>query len=557
MATITSAQTGDWSSGSTWVGETPPGDGDIAIRAVNHVITVDSNTTIGDDSGNDVLACYGPASGSDSGGFIIPTGVTLTLKGSMRSGGDGSYISVSGKISIVTNYNGYISPGNANINGYGSLIANGSVSNWAEIDASGSSGDWYIKTGSYYCEILTGSYMRLKNIAEINPGRSIDIDHWIFDSDCGDLSPNLAIIGSRDFSIDNCTFLNSSSSVRMSILPTSGGARSFSGNVVLGTFYAWNYDDIDYDGCVLLGFISGNSNNKGAVTDCFLLGEIVLKTGVYTDNFFFYESSVNPHFLSQYSEVATTVDGCVFEHGGSDVNGGCVLSGTSGYAADIVVKNCIVLPGTSGDASGTLISLHGGSGATATLHNNTSRGTINVGETYAGHADQVDVSVNNLFFGFDTGDQTHLFLTDTDGIFTEADYNSAYGVSAPYDYSPDGYGSSPGGNDVNTDPNLYDSSRDLASWAADDLGSTGATEADRRQDAIDALIAMNDPDDADYNASATPANLVAYIKIGFTPQNTADYLTSGKGGSYLAYIGAVEPEVFASGLMSPMIMRTL
>jgi hypothetical protein len=46
MATITSAASGDFTAGSTWVGGVAPGPGDIAVAASGHVIAIDADVAV-------------------------------------------------------------------------------------------------------------------------------------------------------------------------------------------------------------------------------------------------------------------------------------------------------------------------------------------------------------------------------------------------------------------------------------------------------------------------------------------------------------------------------
>jgi hypothetical protein len=67
MAIITSAATGNFSAGATWVGGVVPTVGDTARAAAGHVITIDVNTT-----------CDAIESLNTSGYFLLPNGITLT-----------------------------------------------------------------------------------------------------------------------------------------------------------------------------------------------------------------------------------------------------------------------------------------------------------------------------------------------------------------------------------------------------------------------------------------------------------------------------------------------
>jgi hypothetical protein len=65
MATITSAQSGDFSDTATWVGGVVPGVGDVAVAATGHVIVIDVDVTV------DQVTTTG-------GTFTLTDGVTLT-----------------------------------------------------------------------------------------------------------------------------------------------------------------------------------------------------------------------------------------------------------------------------------------------------------------------------------------------------------------------------------------------------------------------------------------------------------------------------------------------
>jgi hypothetical protein len=72
LATIETTATGDWSAAGTWVGGTPPGDGDLAV--LKHSVTVDDARVIGTGSG-DAIVMFPDAL------LTVPDGATLTMQG--------------------------------------------------------------------------------------------------------------------------------------------------------------------------------------------------------------------------------------------------------------------------------------------------------------------------------------------------------------------------------------------------------------------------------------------------------------------------------------------
>lgn len=559
MATITSAQSGNWSSGSTWIGGTSPGDGDIAVRTVNHVITIDQSITVGINGGPYSDAIRGPSSTSDdSGGFVIADNVVVTLKGSFISGGDGSYITLgvsAGGAKIVfsssLSSDQKLSVGNGD-GVKGTFTVNGAVSNFCEIENQGSH-NVYFQAGNpgawwYYCESWYGSYLYLKNIAGAVIGGECQIDHWIFDADSISDSfwPLPQIQGDKDFIMNNCSFLNPSATVCWFFDDVTTGSRTLQNNVFVSELY-WS-GDATWDGLVLLGGTNGDGVNKGTIQNSFVdpaagsgLNGFVFS--VVKDNFVYYPTGDNPHFLFATPDESTEFDGNVFEFGSdwSSDPGDCILcTGGGSISHTTIIKNNIELPNASGRQSGTMASLWADTYNDIQIYNNTFYTGVNVEDD--GSVSLVSAFYNNLSYG-PNGQNLTSFSGGgiVEDVYDDADYNSAQNLSDPYvDNSK--FAISPGTNDFNADPSFVDSTRDLAKWAVEELGSSSGTEALRRIDAINALIAQNDPNDSNYNVNGTVNNLLTYIKTGFSPTNS-DYSTAGKGGSYPSYIGAKDVQV--------------
>jgi hypothetical protein len=74
MATITSAQSGDFSDTATWVGGVVPGVGDVAVAATGHVIVIDVDVTVDE------------VDQAGTGKFTLGNGLTLTANVTARAG---------------------------------------------------------------------------------------------------------------------------------------------------------------------------------------------------------------------------------------------------------------------------------------------------------------------------------------------------------------------------------------------------------------------------------------------------------------------------------------
>lgn len=124
MANITSAATGNFNSGATWVGGVVPGPGDRALVAASHVVTITANVT-----------CDAIESANTTGYFVLNDGVTLTanVEGGAPSGSNMT-LRYAGTTSATINGNATLtntatSPSYLiDHQGTGTLIINGTVS---------------------------------------------------------------------------------------------------------------------------------------------------------------------------------------------------------------------------------------------------------------------------------------------------------------------------------------------------------------------------------------------------------------------------------------------
>jgi hypothetical protein len=138
MATITSAQSGDFSDPATWVGGVVPGVGDVAVAATGHVIVIDVDVTV------DQVTTTG-------GTFTLTDGVTLTatnatagvLGAATGIGAVTMDLNAPDSATIVGNVRGggIASSWGVQFTGTGSLTINGQVTGgtFAGADATGAS----------------------------------------------------------------------------------------------------------------------------------------------------------------------------------------------------------------------------------------------------------------------------------------------------------------------------------------------------------------------------------------------------------------------------------
>lgn len=144
MATITSAQTGNFSSTSTWVGGVVPTSADDAVAATGHIITIDSNVT--------VLSFQQAGTGK----FLLPgertiTGGVVANAGTFTSGGTIEVTATTGTTAVINGNITGVSTTAANtagvvMTGTGTLTINGSVTGSAGNASTGANGSAAVYT---------------------------------------------------------------------------------------------------------------------------------------------------------------------------------------------------------------------------------------------------------------------------------------------------------------------------------------------------------------------------------------------------------------------------
>ena len=168
MATITSAATGNWSAGATWVGGVVPGVNDVALIAAGHIVNLDVDAT--------VQGLQGAAASTNR--LDITTSRTLTCTINTITGkgftNGGAFIQISGT-GITVNINANIqNPGNnstqtinitsvCTVNIVGNVVAVGSatgnssginITNAATVNITGNLTGVATSNGSYNCVVI-------------------------------------------------------------------------------------------------------------------------------------------------------------------------------------------------------------------------------------------------------------------------------------------------------------------------------------------------------------------------------------------------------------------
>lgn len=573
MAARTSSQNGNWADSSTWGGAAAPGNGDTAT--VGHVVTVAANATVGHSPGaGDVTQAVLVNAG---GSVVINSGVTFVCRGDffcsnsntvrsldVAAGGvfefDASAAGVPATARYVCQGTGHAASGTQP-----SIRFAGSSGSHCTVRSNAGGANGRFTTTGTYGGLIEATYTDFTRIGDAsNAGFTMTLTgdslttftNCVFDA-CGQLTfGGTNIVGATQFTMQNCRWKNTAASNCITTTmynDKTTGTRLIDGNTFDKICYTYAPRECTITNNVFYGNVTMSStDNEG----CVFTGNVIgLAAGADTvqpyaatidGNYLIYRDSgaTNPHFLQVGNYVALTtqaVSNNIFDFIGSDSTGDCILLASPGSAVTVNITNNLVLPNASGQTTGTIFSALGNANITIACNHNTCHvgtgGGAAVGETYTGHAGMLSSFKSNLFW--DTSARGYK-LTDSgvnDAVSdlvtsANANYNAGYNLSAGSNLK--GYNNlefssgSPGANDLEgQDPQFIDSSRNMAAWDLS-LGGPGT--------AANALTELLKKNDTGYNSNYNITALLAFVRGGFAPQNTA-YRDAGHDG---VTIGAFE-----------------
>ncbi len=565
MAVFTSKANGNWSSSgqTTWTQVGVPGDGDTVT--ISHNVIVDVNTTIGSDVGSAIAA------GSSSVKTLtINSGVTLTVKGDIS-------VASSTWLNVIVSAGGTLrmypaSSAQLKLTAASwplQLTCNGTAISHATITTDKSRGglnSWMDVLNSRP-GLVTATYTDFFNFGDTthsgivsaagSSDAAVSITNCTF-SNCN-YKGSFASTFHFDFTFSNNVFSSSAALSFGSINRCSffnfnaalaSETRVISGNSFdLSVSYTYNFgishtDNYFGDGFSMTsGLGVGWSSDAGFARNTIVHNDTVNVIGSAKDCYFLNTNSGNPHYLIIDDSLTTpTYTGLIFECTGTGGAGDCIFTqNVDTGTPTLTVKNCIVLPDSSGKTSGKLISDLVTTNVAHTVEHNTycstggESGLISMSETQASIAGNVASCRANISWSSTVSTNNYAVFSQPSGpapaidAVTVAGYNgfwnpntgtcfynsstSQAGVvgyqnikispNTPYPNATVGTG------DVSGDPGFVDSTRDIGSW-----GTTRG--ADGTAAGALALLAANP---ALLGQSTT--GLLAWVRAGFRPTNTA------------------------------------
>lgn len=588
---ITSTTSGNWATGGTWVGGVAPGDGDTAIIANGHTVTIAAGTsvTVGD-SANPTTPAISSNNSNGTGILVVGDGATLTVKGNVRQGNANWTI---GKDCTI-NFN----HASANLSwqitddgGTGTnalLIINGTSGHRTTIQKSGSAnggGFGNISTRWSLGGKIQASFVQFTDIGtttlpllDFRGGSSSytgTFDDCLF-TRCGAIASSHNVAAGATFRLRRCSWNGT---------PAYTNGRIVELFLAAGTQSGILFDNIAWKGQIFVGGATsgvvgvtwsgecigegvGNTicpldatdNPHSATVSAMLLHRIAASSGIpsrimagtITKLFLMGENegtAGNAHNAQITPIAATTITNGVWEFGtgnstANDATGDQLqVVGNPGSATTLTISN-IISPPLGGEAAGSLVNVSANAAnlrltikhCTSHCSENGDSGGSFKSENCTGGAGMVQAIKDNIFVGVDTHQHWITYTQGAtalaDGSLVGCDYNNKY------NFSGDGYQqadakfstpSPPGTHDTTYNPSFVDNTRNLLKWGQS-IDGTITTY----QQVVDKLLARNN--DSGYNSSFTLAAYWTYMQGGFAPTNSS----LRNAGSDGVTLGAVE-----------------
>lgn len=188
MATITSAQSGNFSATSTWVGGVVPGPADIAVAATSHVVSIDTDVTVTEfrqagtgyflvDTARIITGQITGNQGTTNGTVLITSPSTATVNGNITNP-----TTTSGIFGLVVNTSGTVTINSSSISGGGNgggavnQLGGSTVNLIGNITGGGSFGNSYVVASSTLNMTgnIGGGAANSSNL-RINPSSTVNI----------------------------------------------------------------------------------------------------------------------------------------------------------------------------------------------------------------------------------------------------------------------------------------------------------------------------------------------------------------------------------------------
>lgn len=604
MAAFTSKATGNWSASgqTTWNETGVPGDGDTVTIAAGHVITVDDTRTVGTAGAEGTIAVQLNASGATRGQLLIAQAGLLICRGDCYV--NGGHLNITGNGIFRFDSSTASSPSTTGYKIYADdidsedwiTLAGTNNANRATITsetASSAKRGAIIRTAFAWTGArFSASWARFSQLLTIDLPNCVagwTATDVVFEATVGPL-----VVGrvwkDLDHKFVRTQWLSTSTvllDLHLGGNPTGAGTRVMQDAAFVGLVdFRSPYWEIT--NTVFYGDVARGNTNAGVLSwnNVFLrkaggANSALPPTAAYNNTFAFYDnpSATNAHWwyvgTGDYQPTNILFHRWVLQ---GDVNGGegdmlwtpatgvtrfteCVtlpnFDGTQGgcflnvgvvAASGVEVEHCTFM--TADTQTGVAVAETGDTpvGGIASLRSNIAyrtsagRGALfhRVGGTRTdiatpattGYNGRVNVT-NHLSSATETAHLGYNAWANSDAMFSTAPSAATTDVAV-------------------TGAPFVDWTRDVRTYAVlRGLASGGDSNAAKKTALYDALLAIPNPADANYNAAVTIADLLAWVRAGFAPTNVA--LQAAHDGVAGGWIGAMAGVAGPGGVAHPFV----